>query len=279
MKTALGVDLGGTWLRAEAVGWGGKSLGRWRVPAIPWRFLPRILPGLPGLRRLRPLHRLTVGAAGLWSAREKIQARRLLRGLAASVQVLSDLELGQAAAFAGGSGVLVVGGTGSGAYAVDEQGRRARAGGLGALLGDEGSGFWLGRAALRDETLRRRMKLDPLVFAHAPNPTRAVAALAARLLRLAAPPSGPEAARALRRQAAEHLADCACRAASGLRFSGTVPVSWTGGLFRDEGFRRCFQQALRRRPIKFEPAPPLLKPERAAAVLNFYDPVFCRMTP
>lgn len=45
-------------------------------------------------------------------------------------------------------GVVVVAGTGSIAYGRDGNGRAARAGGWGYLLGDEGGGFWIGRAAL-----------------------------------------------------------------------------------------------------------------------------------
>jgi N-acetylglucosamine kinase-like BadF-type ATPase len=46
------------------------------------------------------------------------------------------------------AGVVVVAGTGSIAYGHDAEGRAARAGGWGYLLGDEGGGFWIGRAAL-----------------------------------------------------------------------------------------------------------------------------------
>jgi len=44
--------------------------------------------------------------------------------------------------------VVVVAGTGSIAYGRDGAGRAARSGGWGYLLGDEGGGFWIGRAAL-----------------------------------------------------------------------------------------------------------------------------------
>jgi N-acetylglucosamine kinase-like BadF-type ATPase len=43
----------------------------------------------------------------------------------------------------------VIAGTGSIAYGRDNAGRGARAGGWGYVLGDEGSGYWLGRLALR----------------------------------------------------------------------------------------------------------------------------------
>ena len=46
------------------------------------------------------------------------------------------------------SGVVIVAGTGSIAYGVDASKRACRAGGWGYLLGDEGGGYWIGRAAL-----------------------------------------------------------------------------------------------------------------------------------
>src|SRR5436190_1012271 len=44
---------------------------------------------------------------------------------------------------------LVIAGTGSIAYGRNEKNQAARAGGWGYMLGDEGSGYWIGRAALR----------------------------------------------------------------------------------------------------------------------------------
>ena len=44
---------------------------------------------------------------------------------------------------------MLIAGTGSIAYGRDAEGRAARAGGWGYVLGDEGSGYWLGRQALR----------------------------------------------------------------------------------------------------------------------------------
>ena len=46
-------------------------------------------------------------------------------------------------------GIVIVSGTGSIAYGRDAEGRASRAGGWGYLLGDEGSGYWIGRLALR----------------------------------------------------------------------------------------------------------------------------------
>ncbi|WP_320414930.1 N-acetylglucosamine kinase [Kocuria sp. cx-116] len=46
-------------------------------------------------------------------------------------------------------GISVIAGTGSVAWGIDSTGRERRAGGWGYLLGDEGSGYWLGREAVR----------------------------------------------------------------------------------------------------------------------------------
>lgn len=71
----------------------------------------------------------------------------------AQVDVVHDTRLLLAAAGAT-SGVAVIAGTGSAAWGVNENLEQARAGGWGYLLGDEGSGYWLAREAVR-YSLRR----------------------------------------------------------------------------------------------------------------------------
>ena len=46
-------------------------------------------------------------------------------------------------------GIALISGTGSVAWGRTPDGRTARAGGWGYLLGDEGSGYWVGRQAVR----------------------------------------------------------------------------------------------------------------------------------
>jgi N-acetylmuramic acid 6-phosphate etherase len=67
----------------------------------------------------------------------------------ARVTIASDAELVLAAGTPQGWGLALICGTGSIAYARDQAGRSARAGGWGHLLGDEGSGYAIGLAALR----------------------------------------------------------------------------------------------------------------------------------
>lgn len=60
-----------------------------------------------------------------------------------------------------GSGVAVIAGTGSAAWGRNPRGEEARAGGWGYLLGDEGSGYWLGREAVRYSLRRMNQGLEP----------------------------------------------------------------------------------------------------------------------
>jgi glucosamine kinase len=62
--------------------------------------------------------------------------------------ILNDVDAAQIGAFAGDPGILILSGTGSMAWARDAKGRSHRVGGWGDVLGDEGSGFWIGRRIL-----------------------------------------------------------------------------------------------------------------------------------
>jgi glucosamine kinase len=68
--------------------------------------------------------------------------------------VVNDVVGAWATATGAGPGIAVISGTGSNVFGVGRSGRAWRAGGWGHLLGDEGSGYWLGiqsiKAALRD---------------------------------------------------------------------------------------------------------------------------------
>ena len=92
---------------------------------------------------------LVVGAAG---AGDTVIARALESALRTffpdrAIAVHDDAEIALRAAVPHGDGVVLIAGTGSIAYArVGEEAHRA--GGYGYLLGDDGSGFAIGRAAL-----------------------------------------------------------------------------------------------------------------------------------
>lgn len=78
----------------------------------------------------------------------------------ARITVVHDSRLLLAAGRAS-TGVAVIGGTGSAAWGRNEAGKEARAGGWGYLLGDEGSGYWLGREAVRHSLRRMNQGFEP----------------------------------------------------------------------------------------------------------------------
>ncbi len=61
----------------------------------------------------------------------------------------SDVEIALVGAHGQREGILLLSGTGSCAYGINAQGERLLVGGWGYLIGDEGSGYWMGRKALR----------------------------------------------------------------------------------------------------------------------------------
>jgi len=92
-----------------------------------------------------------VGMAGVDRPADSKVVQDLVQGIVPGtrVVVVNDALIALEAAVPGDPGVVVIAGTGSIAYGRNRQGAAARAGGWGFLLGDEGSGYWFGRQALR----------------------------------------------------------------------------------------------------------------------------------
>ncbi len=97
---------------------------------------------------------LCAGVAGAGRSEEQSElTKALLAHLAPSTPqrlvVVSDARIALEGAFEGASGLIVIAGTGSMVMARNRKGTTARAGGWGALLGDEGSAYAVGKAGLR----------------------------------------------------------------------------------------------------------------------------------
>ena len=101
------------------------------------------------------LPRATVAAAALGLAGIDIDGIDVIRGwsslvgLAGKISIGNDARLLFAAGTPEGWGVAVIAGTGSIAFTLDRDGKEARAGGWGYMMGDEGSAFRLGLQGLR----------------------------------------------------------------------------------------------------------------------------------
>ncbi|TLM75835.1 N-acetylglucosamine kinase [Pseudarthrobacter sp. NamB4] len=163
----------------------------------------------------------------------------------ARVTVVHDSRLLLAAGHAS-SGVAVIAGTGSAAWGRNADGGEARAGGWGYLLGDEGSGYWLGREAVR-HSLRRMNQGQPadelttallqscgvddpnrlIALFHSPATGRRFWAQQARQVVEAAAAGHPES-QALLEQAGADLAAMALQVLRQLGLTG--PVILGGGL-------------------------------------------------
>src|SRR5213078_4483038 len=64
------------------------------------------------------------------------------------VLVVNDALIALAAGAGDDPGIVIISGTGSIVYGRNERVEAARAGGWGHMIGDEGSGYWIGREAL-----------------------------------------------------------------------------------------------------------------------------------
>lgn len=93
---------------------------------------------------------LCVGVAGVGREGERQALWQALasREVAEEVVVHADATIALDDAFGDGAGVLLVSGTGSVAFGRGPAGTTGRCGGWGPVIGDEGSGAWIGRRAL-----------------------------------------------------------------------------------------------------------------------------------
>lgn len=93
---------------------------------------------------------ICLGLAGVDTVQDAalIHARIEALKLARQVCVVNDTEIALIGGVGGERGVAIVAGTGSAAFGCDGDGHKARSGGWGWILGDEGSAFDIGRQGL-----------------------------------------------------------------------------------------------------------------------------------
>jgi N-acetylglucosamine kinase-like BadF-type ATPase len=198
----------------------------------------------------RDIRVVYAGAAGADSSPQRERLARLIDALVpgAEVSVVHDTQLLLAAAGVN-SGIALIAGTGSVAWGVDADGRSARAGGWGYLLGDEGSGYAVARAAVQNALTLADRGLPPdaltssllsacrltdrgeLLEHFYGNPERRYwAGHAGVVFSLAA--GGDPAARDIVGRAASHLSSLVRRVAETLDTTG--PLVCAGGLLTHE---------------------------------------------
>lgn len=163
MEYVIGIDSGGTNFRVMASDLQGNILGSYTgTPASHYHVgknellcrvehhIDECLAQFGGIRA--ECRCMVCGTTGVDSESDAELLNRLynsLQGFDCPVKVMNDAELAHYTV-TGGQGVLIISGTGSIAFGRDRNGHTARAGGwMFTILGDEGSGTWVSKRALR----------------------------------------------------------------------------------------------------------------------------------
>jgi N-acetylglucosamine kinase-like BadF-type ATPase len=198
----------------------------------------------------------------------------------------NDMVCGWAGSLAGQDGINVIAGTGSMTYG-ERLGVGRRVGGWGELFGDEGSAYWIATRGLnafsrmsdgRTEPsalyglMRERLSIAgdldavSLVIEQWGGNRTAIADLARTVCVAAA--HGDPVARDIMADAVDELATLVetTRVLIGFGDDEPVPVSYSGGMFSDEGYLKGFRAALEQSPAKYDLRRPVLDPALGGAV-------------
>ncbi|MEV7605264.1 BadF/BadG/BcrA/BcrD ATPase family protein [Paenarthrobacter sp. NPDC089322] len=243
--TVIGLDIGGTKTRGvrfeDGVAVRDESSGSSNVQNVSRAQAVANLAELFGKIGGGDIDEVYAGAGGIDTDEDAQALADLIAPHApgARITVVHDSRLLLAAGGAS-TGVAVIAGTGSAAWGRNAAGEEARAGGWGYLLGDEGSGYWLGREAVRHSLRRMNQGLEPdtlsrsllaacsidepgklIALFHSPETGRRFWAQQARLV-VEAADAGDETSARLVDQAGKDLADLAEQAVRQLGLEGPV---------------------------------------------------------
>ncbi len=229
-----------------------------------------------------------LGVAGLDRPEEVAHLQPWAAGALPGVPLalVNDVELVLAAGSLTGWGIGVIAGTGAIAFGAAPDGRTVRVGGWGWAIGDEGSGFALGQAALQalaraadgrgprttlTEAVLNYWSLDEpaavlgMVY-QSPFPRAQIAALAPLVETAAA--AGDSVAQAITRAAGRELARAAQAVAEALGLTGPIPAALAGGVLVKGGqVRAAFNAAIDEAGVVLEPRQLVTEPARGAIAL------------
>ncbi len=158
MKYVIGVDAGGT--KTEAVAY--DANGQFIMKAVSGfgNLLNNCEKALSNIKKvidiitdelgMNDLQFICIGAAGVEVGNniEKVK-NHLKTKISADIMVINDAEIALKAKLKGNDGILVIAGTGSNVFGVNNN-KSANCGGWGNLLGDEGSGYKIAINALKN---------------------------------------------------------------------------------------------------------------------------------
>jgi N-acetylglucosamine kinase-like BadF-type ATPase len=154
----LGIDVGGTKtvcllatedgrILGEGHGPGGNLLasGEEELERVVRHVIDAAIDGRP-----IAIDAICLGVAGVDREDETRTVREVVAriGYRSRIRVVNDALIALVAGVGDAPGIVIIAGTGSIVYGRNAQNTTARAGGWGHIIGDEGSGYWIGREAL-----------------------------------------------------------------------------------------------------------------------------------
>jgi len=154
----LGIDAGGTKTVCLLADEHGAVISEGRGPGANLhaagelaveKVLHEVIEAAVGDRGITPAA-VCLGIAGVDREDEAQTVRAIMRrlGYRSRAVVVNDALIALVSAAGDTPGVVIIAGTGSIVYGRNAVGESARAGGWGHMIGDEGSGYWIGREAL-----------------------------------------------------------------------------------------------------------------------------------
>lgn len=182
MPIVMGIDGGGSTIRVVVTGDDLSVLGESKSETVN----PSIIGHDSAAQRIRDAMQTAlqnagilpyqvdgvgIGVAGAAAQHSEAWLREVVSPVLPHVFIVpsSDLEIALVGARGERRGILILAGTGSAAYGVNDAGESALIGGWGYLLGDEGSGYWIGMEALKAiirqvDRLERPTNLTPAIL-------------------------------------------------------------------------------------------------------------------
>ncbi|NPV79979.1 MAG: hypothetical protein HPY52_06835 [Firmicutes bacterium] len=242
------------------------------------------------------LERIVVGMAGISGVTEKEllvdEISRVAQG--GKVILVGDAAIALAGAIPEMVGIIVIAGTGSNIYGQNQEGRSAQAGGWGPLMGDEGSGYDLGRRALQAVTLAADGRgpstlLTKLITAHfkvnspselvravyhPPLTPKDVAAIARYVFEAAS--SGDVVASDIMKECSRALVLGIKAVANSLDMKGGIKVSYAGGVFHyNPSYVAALSDGLKTELPSACLVPPTYEPVIGAILIGLKDLGIC----
>lgn len=161
MPFYIGVDGGGTKTEFALIDENGNLVAKSKAGSTNYqavganRVRQELLSGLDRLLKTANLNpervqKIFMGLAGAGRKNDQLEIKRFFDRTAYQGKVFVDTDavIALAGAFATGPGIILISGTGSICYGKNQVGTFVRSGGWGYLLGDEGSGYFIGNNAI-----------------------------------------------------------------------------------------------------------------------------------